>query len=254
MSEKVKAKKTRPIAKKAPGKRTKEAVDPPASSPKLLKSKKKISKASSTKTSTKKRATKATAKVPVVVLHEQDDLMHNENPPLEEIFAKADKKPAKVFKESNAQVSANANLPAETPGSLVDDEVNSMQNLPSFGQEQEEDLNLKVKLSRSLLKKIQQQAEDEGLSIEDFVTELLAESVVLRAWEIVERKNQMRNPASASPNHRSGHSQNNNNNNQNRGPRGNKHRGGMSHGRYQSIMDDKATFLEYVRNQERSRR
>ena len=84
--------------------------------------------------------------------------------------------------------------------------------------------------------------------MEDFVSELLAESVVLRAWEIVERKNQMRSTPSHNINNRSG----NNNNGGAGNSRGRK--GRMSHGRYQSIMEDKATFLEYVRNQERSRR
>lgn len=105
---------------------------------------------------------------------------------------------------------------------------------------------LTINLSNSLLRKLSKQAEDEGVSLEDFVSELLAESVVLRAWEIVERKSQMRSTPSQNPNSRSGNSSGNS--------RNNNRKGRMSHGRYQSIMDDKATFLEYVRNQERSRR
>jgi hypothetical protein len=81
---------------------------------------------------------------------------------------------------------------------------------------------------------------------------LLAEGVVLRAWEIVERKNQMRGSHSGSQASHGGRSGNHNSRNHNRHNKNS--RGGMSHGRYQSIMDDKATFLEYVRNQERSRR
>lgn len=107
---------------------------------------------------------------------------------------------------------------------------------------------LSVKLSKSLFKKLQKQATDEGVSLEDFVSELLAESVVLRAWEIVERKSQMRTSPNQNVNNMSGNSHG--------GQSGNSRnrKGRMSHGRYQSIMDDKATFLEYVRNQERSRR
>lgn len=106
-----------------------------------------------------------------------------------------------------------------------------------------------VKLSHSLIKKITRQAEEEGISVNDFASELLSEGVVLRAWEILERKNQMRGPSGPS---QGGHGRSQ----QNRGSGGRQkgHRGGMSHGRYQAIMDDKATFLEYVRNQERSRR
>ena len=120
---------------------------------------------------------------------------------------------------------------------------------------------LRIPLSQSLFRKIKTQSEEEGISINDFVKELLAEGVVLRAWEIVEKKGQMRNPQGTAPagsgNHR------NSNNGNNKGSSGNgtqrnngRHKGhrGMSHGRYQSIMDDKATFLEYVRNQEKNRR
>ena len=107
---------------------------------------------------------------------------------------------------------------------------------------------LVVELSKSLMRKIIQQSKDEGISVGDFVGELISEGVVLRAWEIVERKGQMRNPQSVPSGNR-----NNINNSNNRNQRKN-HRGGVSHGRYQAIMDDKATFLEYVRNQERNRR
>lgn len=123
---------------------------------------------------------------------------------------------------------------------------------------------LHLRLSQSLTKKLKEQAADEGISLEEFVGELLAESVVLRAWEIVERKNAMKGhqPQGPSSNQRP----NNNNSNQgggNRGgPRGqgqgqnqgNKGHRGMSHVRYQTIMDDKATFLEYVRSQEKTTR
>jgi hypothetical protein len=119
-----------------------------------------------------------------------------------------------------------------------------------------------VNLSHSLLRKLKEQALDEGISLEEFVTELLSEGVVLRAWEIVERKNQMKghNPSAGSgmggnnrhsmPN--GNQSGNSNRNGNQRG--GNKGHRGMSHMRYQTIMEDKATFLEYVRNQERTRR
>lgn len=111
---------------------------------------------------------------------------------------------------------------------------------------------LTVTLSRALLRKIGEQAREESISVEELVRELLSESVVLRAWEIMERKIQMRggNNQGQQGNQRGG-------GNQGGGQRGGGHRKGhrgMSHGRYQSIMDDKATFLEYVRNQERNRR
>ncbi len=125
---------------------------------------------------------------------------------------------------------------------------------------------LRLRLSQSLIKKLKDQAADEGISLEEFVGELLAESVVLRAWEIVERKNAMKGPShQGAGNQRQGHGnhQGGNRNNQGGGNRnnqgggnqgGNKGHRGMSHVRYQTIMDDKATFLEYVRNQEKMRR
>jgi hypothetical protein len=132
----------------------------------------------------------------------------------------------------------------------------SMETTSSF------DNNLfSLKISKSLFKKIAQQAADEGLTIEEFASELLAEGVVVRAWEIAERKNQMRGQPTNQVNNRNSNHQfnrnggnNNTSNNGNGGQRKPHHRNGMSHTRYQSIMDDKATFLEYVRAQERNRR
>lgn len=124
---------------------------------------------------------------------------------------------------------------------------------------------LRIRLSESLVKKLKDQAADEGISLEEFVAELLAESVVLRAWEIVERKNAMKGPSQGqgpmgggNRNYNNqGQGNKGNNNNQRGGGNqggGNKGHRGMNHARYQSIMDDKATFLEYVRNQEKNRR
>ncbi|NRA67092.1 MAG: hypothetical protein HRU19_21565 [Pseudobacteriovorax sp.] len=114
--------------------------------------------------------------------------------------------------------------------------------------------SLEVAVSNSLRKKLERQAAEEGIELQDFISELLAESVVLRAWEIVERKNQMRGSGNSQSGNRNNYNGNGNNNSGRNGNRGGKGRSGMSHGRYQSIMDDKATFLEYVRNQERSRK
>lgn len=110
--------------------------------------------------------------------------------------------------------------------------------------------SLTLRLSKGLRAKIQSQAEEEGIAIEELVMEYLSESVTLRAWEILERKNQMRGGG----NHNHSHPQRNHSQNSNRAPRKGNHRGNMSHSRYQSIMDDKASFLEYVRNQERNHR
>ncbi len=118
---------------------------------------------------------------------------------------------------------------------------------------------LRVKLSKSLLRKLREQAQDEGIGLDEFVCELLSESVVLRAWEIVERKNQMKGGAPmgngrGGPNPNGQQQNRNNNNTTNQGHRGNKGHRGMNHSRYQNIMEDKGAFMEYVRGQERNRR
>jgi hypothetical protein len=127
-----------------------------------------------------------------------------------------------------------------------------------------EDSGLTIRISKELQAKLKYQAEDEGITLHEYISELLAEGAVLRAWEIVERKAQMRgvhngpsHPQQQNQRHNgngNGHGgrrndrfngANNNNNNSNRR---------MSNNRYQSIMDDKASFLEYVRSQERQGR
>lgn len=116
---------------------------------------------------------------------------------------------------------------------------------------------LQIKLSRALIRKLKDQAADEGISLEEFVCELLAEGVVLRAWEIVERKNQMKgNPGGQPMGNNRGNSGNvaGQNNGNRGGNRGNKGHRGMNPMRYQNIMEDKASFLEYVRSQERKGR
>lgn len=88
---------------------------------------------------------------------------------------------------------------------------------------------LNLPLSAALLAKLRASAEDEGVSIEQLATELLSESVVLRAWEIIERKAAMRAPSHGG-NHQGG----------NRRPVANT-----------NWMEDRASFMEYVRSQER---
>ena len=136
---------------------------------------------------------------------------------------------------------------------------------------------LNLKLSAALHLKLRHQAQDEGISIESLIQEMLAESVVLRAWEIVERKNAMRGTGTSM-----GQNQPHSHGNTNRGNYGGNqqvngntkhsrpHYGANSgqgsygnsgrHGGYQSQqgrppnnawMEDKAAFLEYVRNQEK---
>jgi hypothetical protein len=133
-------------------------------------------------------------------------------------------------------------------------------------------------ISLSLHRKLKIKAQQEGVSIEDFVGELLAEGLVLRAWEIMERKNAMRTGQSSSGNaFPSGRTPNNNRNfrtpgtnpnfNRTRPVSGNSasgHHGGSlgpnpqmnnsannRRAAYNNIFEDSANFLEYVRSQEK---
>lgn len=101
-----------------------------------------------------------------------------------------------------------------------------------------------LSLSRSLTKKIADKARDEGISPQELASELLAEGLVLRAWEIMERKSTMRGESPTG-----GY----NNKGTNR-PRDNKGRKFNKGGNRNNILDDRAAFLEYVRNQEKKRR
>ena len=138
-----------------------------------------------------------------------------------------------TFKEGGKKVTGERPLPKKSKKKPKEDE-----KLTS-------DAALTLRVSKSLMSKIKEQAEEEGISCDELVVEYLSEAVTLRAWEIMEKKSQMRMSHNLP--------QRNNSGNRNQRGKGNQ-RSGMSQGRYQTIMDDKASFLEYVRNQERNRR
>ena len=114
-----------------------------------------------------------------------------------------------------------------------------------------------LNLSASLLRKLTDKAQVEGVSVQDFASELLAEGLVLRAWEIVEKKNAMRgmnsNNSSPQPNNSYRGSKVGYRNNQNSHVKRMPDSGQKSVSRqnYKNIMEDNANFLEYVRSQEK---
>jgi len=124
-------------------------------------------------------------------------------------------------------------------------------------QVQKPAIEMKVPLSQALLTKLKKSAEEEGISPTELAVELITEGLVLRVWEILERNQNIRGSSHPNQGHQQGggggqnHRQNNqrnfNNNNNNR-HRNNRQQNNMN------IMQDKAAFLEYVRNQERKRR
>ncbi len=118
---------------------------------------------------------------------------------------------------------------------------------------------LTVRVTASLKSKLADLAHEEGVAVEALVQELLSESVTLRAWEIIERKAAMRSnqgqsqPGGGGNNRGFNRNQGGGNNPQNGGPRG---RPGPNQPRRNTPpnnnwMEDKAAFLEYVRNQEK---
>lgn len=125
---------------------------------------------------------------------------------------------------------------------------------------------LSVQVSHSLHRKILQKAQMEGVPVNEFVGELLAEGLVLRAWEIMERKSTMQKPNSSSAGNNRPNNRFRNNGMQNNGGKdlGQNNGGGFRNrnmnsngGRrmnYNQIMDDSANFLEYVRSQEKKQK
>lgn len=134
--------------------------------------------------------------------------------------------------------------------------------------------NLTIRISKALHRKIRDSAREEGVTIDEMISEMLAEGVVLRAWEIVERKHTMRGGnnnqgnfnrpqqnGNVNGNVSHGNSQQGSQQNRNQFQQGgNRHaqkklqRQARQHANAMDLLQDKAAFLEYVRNQEKKRR
>ena len=102
-------------------------------------------------------------------------------------------------------------------------------------QQSEAPTSVTLTLTATLRRKLVKTAQDEGVTLAELAEELVTEGLTLRAWEILERKTAMRAPsvaaaAAAAP-----------------GNSGNRRKGVHPTG----WMEDKAAFLEYVRNQEK---
>ena len=120
---------------------------------------------------------------------------------------------------------------------------------------------LTVTLSESLFRKLQHKSHGEGVSMQELARELLAEGVILRAWEILERNKAMMRPNSNT----SGFSNENRSRSPNSRPQSTmqKPRSGFQHpnpngpqrrpSNYRNILEDSANFIEYVRSQERKK-
>ena len=64
-----------------------------------------------------------------------------------------------------------------------------------------------LKLTATLYRKLCEKSKKEGVTVNELASELLAEGLVLRAWEIMERKIAMKQPAHSNSANNNSHSQ-----------------------------------------------
>ncbi|MDE3270319.1 MAG: hypothetical protein OYH77_08585 [Pseudomonadota bacterium] len=129
-----------------------------------------------------------------------------------------------------------------TDDQLDENDSNDSRSASDTPEDQEHVLQLRV--SQSLHRKIKKKAADECVSVQELLGELIAEGLVLRAWEIMERKTAMRSAPS--------HSYKGSNRYESRG--GGRKSYGKGSRSDKHILDDRAAFVEYVRNQEKGGR
>jgi hypothetical protein len=155
-------------------------------------------------------------------------------------------------------------LSKEEEKNLSFEEIPSELNFDESVDEAKECLELR--LSLSLYRKLHEKSREENIKVEELASELLAEGLVLRAWEIMERKNTMKggnysassgnnrtqnrpytrgNGASTYSNQTKVRTHSGNNQFQNKNVR----RPKFSH----SDLNDGANFIEYVRSQEKKK-
>jgi len=130
------------------------------------------------------------------------------------------------------------------------------QTIHQEDQTEEERDTMSISLSKSLIKKLYSISKNEGVHPNDLARELIAEGLVLRVWEIFERDQTMRHHVN-NQNHRNSY-QNNGNRHFNKSQENHRKKSFSSNrsnrSNYNTIMEDKGAFLEYVRSQERKTR
>lgn len=128
---------------------------------------------------------------------------------------------------------------------------------------------LHLTLSRSLYGKLLESAHDEGIAVEELAKEILTEGVSLRIWDILERRlrtregemlqansqRQQQGGNNRNGNHKGGNHRGNHGNHGNHGNQGNQknNRNERRQERYNNILNDGPTFLEYVRQLDKKR-
>jgi hypothetical protein len=222
--ENVSKKTTKKVAKKATKKTTKKATK------KVAKKTTKVAKKATKKTA-KKVTKKVTKKVEMSAEELNDNLL--ESKVVEPVL--------------------------ETENSA---EILEKQETVSVKPKAQKEGNLILNVSETLKRKLIETSQDEGIGVEDLAAELLGEGLVLRAWEIIERKSAMSGNSNGNQQQSKGkHYQNKGGYKQQghfkrgkKGGNGNGNGNGNKKNNYNRIMDDNANFLEYVRNQENRNR
>lgn len=124
-------------------------------------------------------------------------------------------------------------------------------NEPKEQNVQQKETAIVIKISQSLKTKLIEKSQDEGISVDAFISELLAEGLASRLFEL-----RRLGPPQHQGQHQ-GQQQRHHNNGQRSGSRNfQNNRGGRqqnSREKYFNIMDDKAAFIDYVRNMDKKR-
>lgn len=149
---------------------------------------------------------------------------------------------------------------------------NSFDYEPTMQDSYKEELHgFHIKLSKSLFNALCAKSKEEGVSAQEFALELISEGLTLRAWEIMERKQAMKHGKPGPNNGGTASYTNNNrqngkggfrqgNNNFSRGRNGynkfsnNPSNHGGRQNNFKNIIDDNASFIDYVRKQEKKNR
>ena len=212
-------------------------------------------------------------------LDSSEEVNEEENVVEAPVVASAPKAKSKAKKSSSKKKATKSKAKAATAESQDSKELAPVESLPSAESSTEEQYEnnadyhkaesenspefLNLQISKTLWLTLKKKASEEGISPEDLAREFISEGLVLRAWEIMTRSKHISKPAQ--------NNYKNNNNNQNRNRNGNRNQnynqqrgngnnrrnGNTMNPRSQqdihSLLDDKAGFMEYVRNQERKK-
>ena len=154
--------------------------------------------------------------------------------------------------------------PAPREDALNDDDDSQDGNNTEHNRDMPQEkvvLELKLPLSQSLLSRLKAMSEDEGIAMTELAIEMIAEGLTKRVWDNQGQSRSQPSSNQGSQQQQRSHSpqnkfnNSNSSNNNNRSNPNNRNQSNVNRAqRNSNIMQDKAAFLEYVRNQEKRRR